>query len=148
MTTPWGRQGIRWRLAMLYLSIFAVCLSVFCALLFQNFQRTQIEAFDATLYNFAVDIASNLEMDFVGNLFVVNSGVAESGKFFPFHLGSTFVEIRDSDGIVLKHSRSLGSKNLPLDWPTLKHAQRLRRSFRPSARPSLGSSRRLPKCDF
>jgi signal transduction histidine kinase len=109
------RHGIRWRLAMLYLSIFAAGLLVFCGLLFQYFQRIQIQAFDTTLYNFAVDISSNLEMDFVGRLFVVNSSVSEAGKLFPFHLGGSFLEIRDSHGKVLLHSRSLKDRNLPLD---------------------------------
>ena len=109
------RQGIRWRLAMLYLSIFAVGLSVFCALLFQYFQRTQIEAFDNTLYNYAVDLSSDLEMDFVGRLFVVNSNVAERGKMFPFHLGSMFLEIRDTSGKILLHSRTLKDRQLPLN---------------------------------
>ncbi len=118
------QQGIRWRLALLYLSIFGVGLGVFCALLFQYFQRTQIQAFDTTLYNFAVDISTNLEMDFVGRLFVVNSNVAEAGKLFPFHLGGSFLEIRDSNGKVLLHSRSLKEKNLPLDVRTLKRVQK------------------------
>ncbi len=113
------RQGIRWRLAMLYLQIFAVGLSVFCALLFQYFQRTQTEAFDSTLYNFAVDINANLEMDFVGRLFVLNSTIPEAGKFLPFHLGAIFLEIRDTSGKVLMHSKALGSRRLPLDRPTL-----------------------------
>src|SRR6476469_8586316 len=107
------RHGIRWRLAMLYLSIFAVGLSIFCAVLFRYFQSTQLQAFDTTLYNFAVDINSNLEMDFVGRLFVVNSNVSEAGKLFPFHLPSSFLEIRDGKGKPLMHSRSLKDKTLP-----------------------------------
>src|SRR5581483_3798303 len=114
-----GHQGIRLRLGLLYLSIFAVGLSVFCAVLFQYFQRTQIQAFDTALYNFAVDISGNLEMDLVGRLFVVNTSVSEAGKLFPFHLGGSFLEIRDGQGNVLLHSRSLKDKNLPLDSETL-----------------------------
>lgn len=120
------RQGIRWRLAMLYLSLFAAGLMVFCALLFQYFQRTQLEAFDQTLYNYAVDLATNLEMDFVGRLFVVNSNVAESGKMFPFHLGSMFLEIRDTQGRVLLHSRTLKDRRLPLDPKLLAAVQELK----------------------
>jgi hypothetical protein len=89
--SSWRRQGIRRRLALLYLSIFTVGITGFCAVLFQYFQRTQIQAFDTTLYNFAVDISTNLEMDFVGRLFVVNSNMVEAGKFFPFHLGGIFL---------------------------------------------------------
>ncbi|MGE4130847.1 MAG: sensor histidine kinase [Bdellovibrionales bacterium] len=116
----WRNRGIRWRLASLYLGIFAVGLGVFCALLFQYFQRTQVQAFDTALYNFAVDINSNLEMDFVGRLFVVNSAMTEAGKLFPFHLGNSFFEFRDVSGRVLLHSKSLGERRLPLSPETLK----------------------------
>src|SRR4051812_26610897 len=112
------QQGIRRRLALLYSGIFAVGLSVFCAVLFQYFQRTQMQAFDSTLYNFAVDISSGLEMDFVGRLFMVNPNVSEADKAFPF--GSSLVEIRDLRGRVLLHSRSLEDKSLPLDPRTLQ----------------------------
>ena len=127
--TLFRQQGIRWRLASLYLSIFGIGLGVFCALLFQYYQRTQIQAFDTTLYNFAVDISTNLEMDFVGRLFVVNSNVSEAGKLFPFHLGGSFLEIRDSQGKILLHSRSLKEKNLPLDSRTLKRISEDRAVF-------------------
>ncbi|MGE0528553.1 MAG: sensor histidine kinase, partial [Bdellovibrionales bacterium] len=115
---PFRRQGIRWRLALLYLSLFAVGLIFFCALLFQYFQRVQIKAFDTTLFNFAVDISSSLEMDFVGRLFVVSSPLSEAGKMFPFR--GSFLEIRDSRGRVLLHSPTLRDKNLPLELETLR----------------------------
>lgn len=136
--TFFRRHGIRPRLALLYTSIFGVTLSVFCAWLFHDFQRTQIQAFDTTLYNFAVDISTNLEMDFVGRLFVVNSAVAESGKLFPFHLGGSFLEIRDSTGRVLLHSRSLKDRNLPLDAATLKRVQKEKAIFQNIRASNLG----------
>lgn len=132
------RQGIRWRLAMLYLSIFAVGLSIFCAVLFQYFQSTQIQAFDTTLYNFAVDISANLEMDFVGRLFVVNSNVSEAGKLFPFHLGGSFLEIRDASGKSLMHSRSLKDKTLPLDPGMLKRLETEKAVFQTIRTSALG----------
>lgn len=141
---PFRQQGIRWRLAMLYLSIFAAGLSVFCALLFQYFQRIQIQAFDTTLYNFTVDISTNLEMDFVGRLFVVNSNVAESGKFFPFLLGESFLEIRDSQGKTLLHSRSLKDRNLPLDIKTLKKVAQEKAIFQTVSGSRLGLEKRSP----
>lgn len=138
------RHGIRWRLAMLYLSIFAAGLLVFCGLLFQYFQRIQIQAFDTTLYNFAVDISSNLEMDFVGRLFVVNSNVSEAGKLFPFHLGGSFLEIRDSQGKVLLHSRSLKDRNLPLDPQILARLPRERAVWQNLSATQLGLSSSSP----
>jgi signal transduction histidine kinase len=117
---------------------FAVGLSVFCALLFQYFQRTQIEAFDSTLYNFAVDISTDLEMDFVGRLFVVNSNPAEGGKMFPFHLGGSFLEICDTNGRVLLHSRALKNRRLPLDADTLKQVLKEKFYFQTLSARSLG----------
>ncbi len=132
------QHGIRWRLATLYLSIFTSGLLVFCGLLFQYFQRTQIQAFDTTLYNFAVDISANLEMDFVGRLFVVNSSAAEAGKLFPFHLGGSFLEIRDSSGRVLLHSRSLKDKNLPIDPQVLNRMPEEKAIFQTISASRLG----------
>lgn len=133
-----SRQGIRLRLGLLYLSIFAVGLTIFCAVLFQYFQRTQIQAFDTTLYNFAVDISANLEMDFVGRLFVVNSSVTEAGKLFPFHLGGSFLEIRDSQGKILLHSRSLKDQSLPFDMTSLRRVEQEKAIFQTITTSTLG----------
>lgn len=134
------RQGIRWRMAMLYLGIFAVGLSLFCTVLFQYFQTAQIQAFDTTLYNFAVDISSNLEMDRSGRLVVVNSNMAEAGKLFPFHLGGSFLEIRDAKGRPLLHSRSLKDHNLPLDDLVLQRLAREKAVFQTLRASQLGVS--------
>lgn len=145
MNAPWRRQGIRWRIGMMYLSTFAVGLVVFCTILFQYFQRVQIQAFDTTLYNFAVDISSNLEMDFVGRLFVVNPGAAEEGKLFPFHLGGSFLEIRDTKGRILRHSKSLDNRQLPFDKGALETALRDRAVFRTIKTSSVGLSSSSPE---
>lgn len=137
--------GIRRRLALLYSGIFAVGLTVFCAILFQYFQRTQREAFDTTLYNFAVDFSANLEMDFVGRLFVVNPNVSDAGKFLPFHLGSSFFAIRDSQGKVLLHSRSLGDRNLPLDLRTLPALAKEKHVFETISTSRLGVKSSSPE---
>lgn len=133
-----GRQGIRLRLGLLYLSIFAVGLSVFCAVLFQYFIRTQIQAFDTTLYNFAVDISANLEMDYIGRLVVVNSDVSDAAKMFPFHIPGSFLEIRDSSGKIMMHSRSLRDKSLPLDAVTLARVADEKAMFQTIRTSSLG----------
>jgi signal transduction histidine kinase len=132
------RLGIRRRLAMLYVSIFGVLLGVFCALLFHYFQRIQTDAFDTTLYNYAVDFATNLEMDFVGRLFVVDTHVPESGKFFPFHLGGSFFEIRDTNGRVLMHSKSLKDRQLPLSPQLLEQVKREKAAVQTVKASSLG----------
>jgi signal transduction histidine kinase len=111
----WQKLGIRIRLALLYSGIFAIGLVAFCLVLFRHFENSGNEAFNTTLYNFAVDVSNNLEMDFVGRLFVVNSSVVEEDKVLPFHLGKIFLEIRDPSGRILVYSRSLKGQNLPYD---------------------------------
>jgi signal transduction histidine kinase len=133
-----SRQGIRLRLGLLYLSIFAVGLSVFCAVLYQFFEATQLEAFDTTLFNFAVDVSSNLEMDFIGRLFVVNSNSSEAEKLFPFHVPGSFLEIRDTQGRSLLHSRSLGPKGLPFDHDSLLRVINQKAVFNTVSAASLG----------
>lgn len=111
----WQRLGIRFRLALLYSGIFAIALSVFCIILYRNFETASNDAFNKTVYNFAIDVSNNLEMDFVGRLFVVNPSVIEEDKVLPFHLGKILLEILDANGKVLVYSRSLNGKNLPMD---------------------------------
>ena len=108
------RPGIRWRLALIYSGLFAAGLSVFCAVLFQYFRRTQLEAFDSALYNFTVDISGTLEIDFVGRLFIVDPSVEDVNKAFPFHLGNIVFEIRDTHGRALMGSAALAGRHLPL----------------------------------
>ena len=134
----WRRLGIRRRLAFLYLSIFAVGISAFCAILFHYFQNSQIRAFDTSLYNFGVDITSSLEVDFVGRLFLVNSNISEAGKLLPFHLGASFFEIRDRSGRVLWHSRSLQNKSLPMATGTLARMQSERAIFQTISSSAIG----------
>lgn len=132
------QQGIRRRLALLYTSIFSVGLSVFCALLFQYFQRTQMVAFDATLFNYAVDISANLEVDLLGRLIMVNPTVSEARKLFPFTSGNNYMEIRDARGQVLLHSRALEDKFLPLDTSTLLRLDGERAIFQTISAARLG----------
>lgn len=123
----WRRLGIRIRLALIYSAIFGVVLSVFCLVLFQTFEKQQIKAFDDTLRNFATDISTNLEIDFVGRLFVT---VEEEDKVLPFHLGQTFLEIRDLTGRILVYSRSLNGKNLPFETSSLQSLAEEKAIFR------------------
>jgi signal transduction histidine kinase len=144
MINFWLRIGIRWRLAWLYTGLFSICLSVFSGLLFQYFQSTQIRAFDASLYNFAVDLSSNLEMDFVGRLFVVNSNVNEVAKSFPFHLGGSYLEIRDTRGRMLLPARLANQGVLPLDAATIAQVLREKRVFRTLSPTLIGLQARAP----
>lgn len=99
-------------MALLYLSLSGFCLIIFCISLFQNYISNQQESFDKALFNFAADVSSDLEVDFLGRLYSKNR-TAEEGKYFPFPLGKSYLEIRNLSGQVLLVSRSLRGANLP-----------------------------------
>jgi len=99
-------------MALLYTSLSAAGLFIFCIFLFQNYLKSQQESFDKALFNFAADVSSDLEVDFLGRLYSKNR-TAEEGKYFPFHLGKSYLEIRNMNGRVLLSSKSLQGKSLP-----------------------------------
>jgi signal transduction histidine kinase len=136
------RTGIRRRLALLYTGIFALCLTVFCTWLFQDFQRKQIAAFDTMLFNYTVDLTVNLEMDSAGRLFVVGSNSPEAGKFLPF--GRSFIEFRNIRGERILSSRSLNDRDLPLGTDVLRRIGQERAVFAYVSADSLGVASSSP----
>lgn len=109
---------------------------MFCAVLLKYFERTQISAFDSSLYNFTVDVSGTLEMDFVGRLFVIDRPERDVDKAFPFHLGATLFEIRDTRGRSLLASNALGARHLPFEPDLLKTLERDRAVFRTIETPN------------
>lgn len=131
-------QGIRIRMALLYLSLFGAGLTVFCFLLFQNFIRSQEESFDKTLFNFGADISNDLQVDLLGRLFLNKSGTSEEGKYLPFPLGKSYLEIRNVEGRVLLYSKSLRGKELPFSEGEGKILLRTKASFQTIMWPKEG----------
>lgn len=141
-----GPQGIRVQMALLYLSLSGAGLIFFCFFLFQNYLASQQESFDKALFNFAADVSSDLEVDFLGRLYSRNS-TAEEGKYFPFPLGKSYLEIRDLRGDVLLISKSLRGRNLPpftqQEVQKLKETKASFRTIRPDGYRGSSSQLRL-----
>ena len=114
----------------MYSGLFAIGLALFCAILLKYFERTQIAAFDSSLYNFTVDISATLEMDFLGRLYVVNRPPGDVDKAFPFHLRATLFEIRDTRGQSLLVSNGLAGRHLPFDARLVPVLEKERAVFR------------------
>ncbi len=132
--------GIRLRLALLYLGLFGIGVSIFCFLLFQYFKRSQVQAFDSALYNFVVDVSRNLEVDYVGRLLVHSANSPDDRKLFPFHLGQTFLEIRNMQGRVLLQSRNMGPASIPFSSRLLSQVATDKAVFRTLRLRDLGIS--------
>jgi signal transduction histidine kinase len=108
-------RSIRFRLTALFVLIFGASMLLFSALLYRAFLESQQTEFDASLYNYAVDVVEGVDVGFFGDLSLRSSVLSDRGKIFPFTLGRAFLEIRDFDGRVLARSRTLGASELPFD---------------------------------
>lgn len=132
-------------MALLYLSLFGSGLIIFCFFLFQNYLSSQQESFDKALFNFAADVSSDLEVDILGRLYSKNR-TADEGKYFPFPLGKSYLEIRSLSGQVLLMSKSLRGKSLPpVSAADVRLLRQTKASFQTIPRPTgnLGSSKYL-----
>ncbi len=128
-------NGIRVQMALLYLTLSGAGLIVFCLFLFQNYLSSQQESFDKALFNFAADVSSDLEVDFLGRLYSKNR-TGDEGKYFPFPLGKSYLEIRNLNGQVLLISKSLRGRNLPAFTPEeIELLKQTKASFQTILRP-------------
>lgn len=122
-------------MSLLYLTLSAAGLIVFCFFLFQQYLDSQQESFDKALFNFAADVSSDLEIDFLGRLYSKNR-TTEEGKYFPFPLGKSYLEIRNLSGDIVLVSRSLRGVNLPKFTATeVRQLQNTKASFKTIPRP-------------
>ncbi|MCM2323070.1 MAG: hypothetical protein NDJ90_07385, partial [Oligoflexia bacterium] len=113
-------RSLRFRLTALFVGLLGVTLVLFSSVLYNALVRNQQASFDIDLYNHAVDIADNIRFDAFGDLHIGADLAAGSGKIVPFAVGSTYIQILNTDGEILIRSRTLGSKaKLPVygeDW--------------------------------
>ncbi len=106
-------QGIRFRLASLFVLFFGVTLILFSFLLFNSFQKSQQAEFDIALYNYTVDVVSSLKVNLFGDAFLDPDFFKNQDKLFPFSLGKTFILFRSMDGKILVRSQN----SIPHDFP-------------------------------
>jgi signal transduction histidine kinase len=95
--------------------LFAVSLVVFGLILYLDFSRSQLEDFDATLYNYATDVANGLDFSVFGGFRIEQKALFGKKKILPFTFGHSVVQIVHSSGEVIAHSGSPASFTFPLD---------------------------------
>ncbi len=99
--------SLKLRLTLLFVLIFAGSLSVFSFLIFNERKENKIMEFDASLYNYAIDIAELLDIDSYGEVEFDPSIIKLSEKVFPFALGKSFISVIDINGKVVAHSQNI-----------------------------------------
>lgn len=120
-TDIWFRS-IRVRLAALFVTIFGSVLIAFSAVLYNTFVQTELNELDVALYNHAVDVSANVNINLFGELYIGSDMLSTGAKIFPFAVGKTFVQILNPSGKVLARSRALGKGQLPVfkdEWNAL-----------------------------
>jgi signal transduction histidine kinase len=107
-------RSLRFRLTGLFVLIFGTTLILFSVILFGAFKRSHQSEFDAALFNHAVDISRNLEIDMFGEVSISGDALLNTGKLFPFHLDKTLLQVLNPEGRIMARSRGLGHARLPL----------------------------------
>ncbi len=94
-------KGIRFRLTLVYSSLFGLFICVFAyVLLKQNLQFAR-QTFDSALFNFAIDISAQLEKTPLPLVEEFRMPERELEKEFPFTLQETYYLVKSLEGEVL-----------------------------------------------
>lgn len=106
--------SIRFRLTALFTCIFGSTLIFFSVMVYQVFARNHMREFDAALYNYTVDVANGIQVNFFGDLRFRPNIPFDEKKAFPFSLGQAFFQITDVNGNILAKSHNLLDSSLPI----------------------------------
>ena len=112
--------SLRFRFTVLYLTLLAFTLVIFCAILFHYFVKNHQNEFDIALYNYTLDVAETISVEEFG--VYQNRSLINTDKKFPFLLGRAFIQVVSVSGKIEGTSPNLGSRQLPIfseDWQEL-----------------------------
>jgi signal transduction histidine kinase len=104
--------SIRWRLTILFITIFGTTLILFAVFIFNFLATTLQREFDDALFNYAVDVNESISLDSRGDL-SVQAPALDKNKLFPFALGTALIQIRHTNGEILSRVGDFGSLNVP-----------------------------------
>jgi signal transduction histidine kinase len=104
--------SIRWRLTILFVTIFGTTLVLFAIFIFNFLATTLQREFDDALFNYAVDVNESISLDSNGDLSFQNPAF-DKGKLYPFALGTALIQIRNKNGEALSRVGDFGSLNVP-----------------------------------
>ncbi len=106
--------GFRMQLIILLVGVLGTTLSLFSTVLYTNFIRVHEFEFDAALYNYAVNVARNLDVNMFGEVVVSDDVFRETEKIFPFSVERTLFQLITADGRFIAKSRELRDERIPI----------------------------------
>jgi signal transduction histidine kinase len=96
--------SLKLKLTLLFGLIFTSMLSGFSYILYREFSRGQVEEFDTTLYNYAIDVAESLDIDNYGGVEFGPDIIKLNEKILPFALGTSYISVLDINGKIIARS--------------------------------------------
>lgn len=115
-------SSLKIKLTFLYIVIFGLTLSLYCAFLFRYYVDDHKKEFDSALLNYTLDIGQSINVDLYGVVTLSPDLLRQGEKLFPFALGDSLIQLRTLDGKVIARSRSLKQEIIPFrktDFDTL-----------------------------
>lgn len=106
-------RGIKFRLVSLFVLFFGTTLILFSFFLYNSFEKNQQVEFDASLYNYTVDVVSAIKVNLFGDAFLDPDFFKNQDKLFPFSLGKTYILFRSKDGKILVRSQNSTALEFP-----------------------------------
>ncbi len=104
--------SLRTRLTTLFAMIFGTTTILFSGFLYYFLNDSLMQDFDDALYNYAIDVAKNIEVGSKNDLLFPPLKVDE-GKIFPFPSGTALIQVRHATGKVLVSSGDFGTFKFP-----------------------------------
>lgn len=111
-TKPNLTLSLRTRLTTLFAVIFGTTTILFSGFLYYFLNDSLMHDFDDALYNYAIDVARNIEIGSKNDLLFPPLKVDE-GKIFPFPSGTALIQVRHLSGKVLVSSGEFGTFKFP-----------------------------------
>jgi len=111
-------SSLRAKLTALFVCIFGISLITFIVLGYTTLTATQQKDFDIALFNHALDVASFVHVEQNGKIslpeVLPTDEAATEERNFPFPIGRSFFQLRDSEGHIIGASPNLHGSEIPL----------------------------------
>src|SRR5207249_714261 len=101
------RLGIRVQLVALFAMLLAGSLGFYSFAIYRYISSTHQEEFDASLYNYAIDVSRSLDASVLVGSHFEKKLLAEAEKILPFAIGETYLQVLTAGGRVAARSRNL-----------------------------------------
>lgn len=107
-------KGIRFRLTLVYSTLFGLCLCVFAYVISTQYLQSGREDFDSGLFNYAIDLSEFLDIDESSLKIGFSIPPSEIRKAFPFILNETYYAVRSLSGeVLMKSAREFPFNEIP-----------------------------------